>query len=167
MPLSATVVRQEIFDRFLCDPTDPDEGLNYFRDISTYGGCAGATAAALENLRIISNEGLVENSRTMGAYFLESLMDLKDMPFVGDVRGRGLFCGIEFVRDKAAKEPVGETEMAQLMGRVAANGVLVGRTNMSLPGNNTIMNFAPSLTATKADIDQIVSAVKKSIDEHS
>ena len=44
MPLSATVVRQEIFDRFLCDPTDPDEGLNYFRDISTYGGCAGATA---------------------------------------------------------------------------------------------------------------------------
>ena len=80
----------------------------------------------------------------MGAYFLESLMDLKDMPFVGDVRGRGLFCGIEFVRDKAAKEPVGETEMAQLMGRVAANGVLVGRTNMSLPGNNTIMNFAPS-----------------------
>ena len=88
MPLSATAVRQEIFDRFLCDPADPDEGLNYFRDISTYGGCAGATAAALENLRIIADEGLVENSRTMGAYFLESLMDLKDMPTVGDVRGR-------------------------------------------------------------------------------
>ena len=48
--------------------------MNYFRDISTYGGCAGPAAAALESLRIIEEENLVENSRVMGEYLLEGLM---------------------------------------------------------------------------------------------
>ena len=44
--------------------------------------------------------------------------------------------------------------MARLMNLVAAEGVLAGRTNTSIPGNNNIMNFAPALIATKADIDE-------------
>ena len=60
MPLSATVFRQDIFDKFLCDPANPAERLNYFRDISTYGGCLAAMTAALENVRIIEDEKLVE-----------------------------------------------------------------------------------------------------------
>jgi taurine-pyruvate aminotransferase len=150
MPLSATVVRQEIFDKFLCDPADPKESINYFRDISTYGGCAGATVAALESTRIIEAENLVENSRVVGAYMLESLQALSDMPLVGHVRGKGLFCGLELVKDKATKQPISEAEMGRIMGLVAAEGVLIGRTNSSLPGNNTIMNFAPALIATKS-----------------
>lgn len=163
MPLSATVTRQEIYDKFLCDPADPKAGINYFRDISTYGGCTGATVAALESTRIIEAENLVENSRVVGAYMLESLQALSDMPLVGHVRGKGLFCGLELVKDKATKTPITEAEMGRIMGLVAAEGVLIGRTNSSLPGNNTIMNFAPALIATKADIDEIVAAVKKAI----
>jgi taurine-pyruvate aminotransferase len=165
MPLSATAVRQEIFNKFLCDPNDPAERMNYFRDISTYGGCAGATAAALESTRIIETENLVENSRVVGDYLLKGLQSLSDMPIVGNVRGKGLFCGIEFVKDKQTKEPITEAEMGRIMGLVAVEGVLAGRTSSSLPGNNTIMNFAPALIATKEDIDEIVTAVKKAIEK--
>lgn len=165
MPLSAIAVRQEIFNKFLCDQEDPAERMNFFRDVSTYGGCAAAATAALESTRIIEAENLVQNSRLMGDYLLTGLMSLRDMPLVGDVRGRGLFCGIEFVKDKQSKEPITEAEMGRIMGLVAAEGVLVGRTNTSLPGNNTIMNFAPALIATKGDIDEIVRAVKRAIEK--
>lgn len=165
MPLSATVFRQDIFDKFLGDPNLPAERMNYFRDISTYGGCTGAMAAALENTRIIEEEELVENSRVVGAYLLEGLQSLMDMPLVGDVRGKGLFCGMEFVRDKQTKESITEVEMGRLMTLVAGEGVLAGRTNSSLPGNNTIMNFAPALIATKADMDEIIRAVKRAIEK--
>jgi len=165
MPLSATAVRQEIFNKFLCDPNDPVERMNYFRDISTYGGCAGATTAALENTRIIEEENLVENSRVVGDYLLQELQSLSDMSIVGHVRGKGLFCGIEFVKDKQTRAPITETDMGRIMGLVTAEGVLAGRTSSSLPGNNTIMNFAPALIATKTDIDEIVSAVKRAIEK--
>jgi taurine-pyruvate aminotransferase len=163
-PLSATVVREEIYDKFLCDPNDPGTRMNFFRDISTYGGCTGAMAAALESTRIIEDEKLVENSRVVGAYFMDQLRGLADLPLVGDVRGKGLFTGVEFVRDKASKTPISEAEMGRIMGLMAANGVLPGRTNSSLPGNNTIMNFAPALIATKGDIDEIVAALKKALE---
>ncbi len=165
MPLSATVARQEIFDKFLCDPADPEDNTNYFRDISTYGGCTGATVAALESTRIIEEENLVENSRVMGAYLLDRLKELTDFPIVGDIRGKGLFCGIEFVEDKAARVPVSEAAMAKLMGDLTAEGVLAGRTNSSIPGLNNIMNFAPALIAKRSDIDEIVAAVKKAIEK--
>jgi taurine-pyruvate aminotransferase len=165
MPLSATVVKEEIFAKFLCDPVDEKQRMNYFRDISTYGGCAGATAAALESTRIIEEENLVENSRVVGRYLLDQLQNLADLPLVGDVRGVGLFAGLEFVKDKSSKTPISEAEMGRIMGLVAQEGVLVGRTNTSLPGNNTIMNFAPALIATREDIDRIVAAVKAALEK--
>lgn len=158
-PLSAMAVRPEIFRRFLNDPADPCQRLHYFRDISTYGGCTGPMAAALESLRIIEEEGLVDNSRRMGAYLLDRLRELADLALVGDVRGRGLFCGLELVADKRTKQPIGEALMGRIVAAVNARGVLVGRTNASLPGNNTIINFAPALIVTRDQIDQIVAAV--------
>jgi len=159
--LSATVVKQEIFDLFVNDPADPNSRLNFFRDISTYGGCAGPMAAALETTRIIEEENLVERSREMGAYLLERLKELLDLPIVGDVRGVGLFCGVEFVRDKATKEPVSEAEMAKIVGNMFAQNIIVGRTNVSITGLNTVMNFAPSLIITKEQVDRLVDGVRK------
>lgn len=164
-PLSATVVKQEIYDLFINDPSDEKDRLNYFRDISTYGGCTGPLAAALESTRIIEDEDLIENSRVVGKYLLEQLQTLKDLPLVGDVRGVGLFCGIEFVRDKKTKEPISEGEMATIMGNMMAQNVIVGRTNSSFQGLNTIMNFAPSLNITKEQVDQVVTAVRNAIEK--
>jgi taurine-pyruvate aminotransferase len=161
--LSATVVKQKIYDIFLCDPSDPDTRLNYFRDISTYGGCTSAMTAALESTRIIEDENLLDNSVKMGAYLLEKLETLKKFDTVGDVRGQGLFAGIEFVLNKETKEPITETQMATLMGNVLAENVIVGRTNSSFHGLNNIMNFAPSLIITKNQVDTIVAAVETAI----
>jgi taurine-pyruvate aminotransferase len=163
--LSATVVKESVYELFLNDPADPADRLNYFRDISTYGGCTSGMTAALESTRIIEQEDLVANSQAMGAYLIDRLMALLDFPIVGDVRGRGLFCGIEFVQDKKTKTPISEKTMAQIVARVNAEGVLVGRTNTSLPGNNTIMNLAPALIVTREQIDQIVAAIKTAIEK--
>jgi len=163
--LSATVVKQEIYDIFLNDPANADERMNFFRDISTYGGCTAPMTAALESTRIIDEENLVERSREVGAYLLERLMTLKELPNVGDVRGVGLFCGVEFVIDKENQTPISEQQMGALMCNVLAEGVIVGRTNNSLPGMNTIINFAPCLIITREQVDTIVAAVRSAIEK--
>lgn len=164
-PLSATVVKQHVYDSFLNDPSDEETRLNYFRDISTYGGCAGPMAAALESTRIIEEEDLLGNSVEVGAYMIEQLKTLESLPLVGDVRGVGLFAGIEFVRDKETKEPITEAEMATIMGRMMQQNVIVGRTNSSFDGLNTVMNFAPSLVITKEQVDRIVAAVRNAVEQ--
>jgi taurine-pyruvate aminotransferase len=164
-PLSATVVKQKVYDIFLNDPANPDTRFNFFRDVSTYGGCTAPTTAALESTRIIEEENLVENSRVVGEYLLDKLGELVRYDVVGEVRGQGLFCGIEFVIDKATKEPVSEAQMGTLMGNVLSQGVIVGRTNASFHGLNNVMNFAPCLIITKEQVDIIVSAVAGAIEK--
>ncbi len=163
--LSATVVKQKVYEVFLNDPTDPDTRLNYFRDISTYGGCTSPMTAALESTRIIEDENLVENSRIMGEYLFEKLDELKKYDCVGDIRGLGLFAGIEYVNNKESKEPITEEQMATLIGNVISEGVIVGRTISSFHGLNNIMNFAPCLIITKKQVDTIVGAVANAIEK--
>ncbi|MCG8616894.1 MAG: aminotransferase class III-fold pyridoxal phosphate-dependent enzyme [Desulfobacterales bacterium] len=161
--LSATAVKQEIYDIFLNDPANPEKRTHYFRDISTYGGCTAPMAAALESTRIIEDENLVENSREMGKILLERLNELNSLESVGDTRGVGLFCGLEVVQDKKGKVAATEAQMAQLMGNIMAEGVIVGRTNSSLPGLNTTLYFVPCLTVTEQEIDRMVTAVEKGL----
>jgi taurine-pyruvate aminotransferase len=160
-PISATAVRGEIFETFL---NDPGASYAYFRDISTYGGCTAGFAAALENLRILEDENLVENSRVVGEYLHDRLLELADHEYVGDIRGRGLFAGIELVRDRSSRTPVGEDVMAAVLSRIADEGVLVGKTTRSFHGLNNTINIAPPLIVTKADVDEIVDAVKIGIE---
>jgi taurine-pyruvate aminotransferase len=164
-PISATVVKQHVYDLFLNDPVDPDKRMHFFRDISTYGGCAGVMAASLENIRIMEAENLVENSRVMGDYLLGRLRELNDHPAVGDVRGKGLFCGVELVTDKQEKQPPSEAQVGAVVDAVKAEGVLLGRTNSSLPGLNTTLYFAPALVITKDEADRMVDATQKGIEK--
>jgi len=70
-------------------------------------GHATAVAASLATLQAIDSENLLKNVRVRGASLLQSLRDtLGNHPNVGDVRGRGLFIGVEFVKDRATKEPL-------------------------------------------------------------
>lgn len=160
MPISVTATTENLFAQFLNDPADP---MAYFRDISTFGGCASACTAAIESTRIIEDENLLENSRLMGERMLDGLKGMLDIAHVGDVRGRGLLCGIELVEDKKTRQPVTEAYVLKVVGAIAAQGVLVGRTNRSLPGHNNIINLAPALIATKDDVDTILGAVKTAL----
>ncbi|MFP5509066.1 MAG: aspartate aminotransferase family protein, partial [Alphaproteobacteria bacterium] len=104
--IACLVTTEAVFDMFKDDATDP---LNYFRDISTFGGCTAGPAAALENMAIIEEEGLLENTTRMGHYMLDRLAELKDKhAVIGDVRGKGLFLGAELVADRDTREPMAE-----------------------------------------------------------
>jgi taurine-pyruvate aminotransferase len=159
--IACCVTSERVFDLFKDDASDP---MNYFRDISTFGGCTAGPAAALENMRIIEDENLLENTTRMGDYMLDRLGELMDKhAVVGDVRGKGLFLGAELVSDRDAKTPVTEAQIGAVVAGCAAEGVIIGATNRSVPGLNNVLCFAPALIATKDDIDQIVGAVDKSL----
>jgi taurine-pyruvate aminotransferase len=160
--ISATVTTEAVFKAFLHDPSNK---LAYFRDISTYGGCTGSSSAAIENLKIIDEEHLLENVKTMGAYLLDSLKDLLSLPNVGEVRGRGLLCGVELVSDKTTKVPLPEETVVRIVGEMATRGVIVGRINRSCPGFNNIINMAPAFVVTKSDIDAIVGTMRAAIEK--
>ena len=155
--ISCTVTTEEVFSLFKDDPNDP---MSYFRDISTFGGCTAGPAAALENMRIIEDEGLLENTLKMGDRVVNNLRALQDKhKVIGDVRGKGLFCGAELVADRGTKEPANEKLVAAVVADCAAQGVLIGMTNRSLPGLNNTLCLSPALIATADDIDQITGAI--------
>ncbi len=161
-PISATAARSEIFEAFM---DDEDARYGYFRDISTYGGCTAGFVAALENLRILEDEGLVENARVVGEHLHDRLRELADHRYVGDVRGKGLFAGVELVADKSTKAPVEDDVMGAVLARIAEEGVLVGKTTRSFLDLNNTINIAPPLIVTAAEVDEIVDAIKVGIEE--
>ena len=159
--IACLVTTEEVFDGF---KDNPDDKMNYFRDISTFGGCTAGPTAAIENMRIIEDENLLENTVKMGARMMDNLDNLGEKhPVVGDVRGSGLFCGAELVKDRKTKEPEDEKLVQAVVADCAAQGVLIGATNRSLPGLNNTLCFSPALIATPDDIDEITDAVDKSL----
>jgi taurine-pyruvate aminotransferase len=155
--IACTVTTEAVFEKFKDDSSDP---LSYFRDISTFGGCASGPAAALENMRIIEDEGLLENTTRMGARLMDNLAALQDKhSVIGQVRGKGLFCGAELVADRATKEAADEKKVAAVVADCMAQGVIIGMTNRSLPGLNNTLCLSPALIATPDDIDHITDAI--------
>ena len=155
--IACMVTTERVFEMFKDDATDP---MNYFRDISTFGGCTAGPAAAIENMAIIEEEDLLGNTTAMGDYMLDKLSALADRhKVIGDVRGKGLFLGAELVTDRQSKEVVPETQVQAVVADCMAQGVIIGATNRSVPGRNNTLCFSPALIATKDDIDEIVSAV--------
>lgn len=159
--IACLVTTEDVFDLFKDDSSDP---MNYFRDISTFGGCTAGPAAAIENMAIIEEEGLLDNTLKMGEHMVENLNALSEKhAVIGQVRGKGLFCGAELVADRASKAPVDEKLVQAVVGDCAAQGVLIGATNRSIPGFNNTLCFSPALIATADDIDEITDAVDRSL----
>lgn len=159
VPISCTVTTEALFSEL----QSSKDTLSYFRDISTFGGCASGPTAALENLKIIEQEKLLDNVKAMGEYLMGGLKETLSNAHVGDVRGKGLLAGIELVEDKTSKTPLPEAKVIAICGAMAADGVLVGRTNRSFHNQNNVINFAPAYIVTKADIDIILSALNKAL----
>ncbi len=119
----------------------------------TYSGHPAGAAAALVNLDIIQREGLVENSARMGRRLLDRLTPLKERPVVGDVRGLGLMCAVELVKDKATKEPLSSIAGAapKLARRLSDNGLLVRVGQWII--------LTPVLTLSDSEVDEIADIV--------
>jgi 4-aminobutyrate aminotransferase / (S)-3-amino-2-methylpropionate transaminase / 5-aminovalerate transaminase len=92
---------------------------------SSYGGNPLAAMAALTTIQIIEEEKLCENSQKQGAKMLQHFLRWKEKyPFVGEVRGKGLFLGIELVKDRNTKEPLDEKRMKKFYRDGVDRGIL-------------------------------------------
>jgi taurine-pyruvate aminotransferase len=157
------VTTEAVFEMFKDDASDP---MGYFRDISTFGGCTSGPAAALENMRIIEDENLLENCTAMGDRLMSNLRALMDKhAVIGEVRGKGLFCGAELVANRETREPLDEKKVAAVVAATMARGVQIGMTNRSLPGLNNTLCLSPALIVTAAQIDQITTAIDGALTE--
>ncbi len=161
--ISCTVTTERVFEMF---KDDAEDHLSYFRDISTFGGCTAGPAAALENMRIIEDEGLLDNCLKMGDRLMGNLHALMEKhAVIGDVRGKGLFCGAELVADRATKEPLPEKQVAAVVAAAMARGVQIGMTNRSVPGLNNTLTLSPALVVTADEIDRITDAIDGALTE--
>ena len=149
VPIGLTLTRAEIADAY--------KGLT----ISTFGGNPVACVAAKATIDLIEEERLMDNAQEVGDYFHQGLEALKEKhALIGDVRGMGLMQGIELVKDRRTKEPATETTNL-VMERARANGLLVGKGG--LHGN--VIRMSPPLNISKADVDQALAALDKSLGE--
>jgi 4-aminobutyrate aminotransferase/(S)-3-amino-2-methylpropionate transaminase len=126
---------------------------------SSYGGNPLASIAALTTIQTIEEEKLCDNSRAMGERLLGHFQRMKEkFPFVGEVRGKGLFLGLELVRDRATKEPLSEKRMKQLY----TDGVKKGFLAMSY---KPTIRIQPALTIDADTLDTGAGMLEELFDE--
>ena len=144
-PLAAVVTTREIAAAF-------DNGMEYF---ATFGGNPVACAVGLAVLDVLRDEHLQERARRVGGHLraaLEKLMARHSL--VGDVRGSGLFLGVELVRDRATLEPATE-EASYVVNRLRERGILSG---VDGPFEN-VLKIRPPLVFGETDADRFVSTL--------
>ena len=125
---------------------------------SSYGGNPLVSAAGLAALKIIDEENLVENSRRMGEYFLKKLEPMVDQyPFIGEVRGKGLFLAIELVEDKVTKKPLSTRACEQIFYECLKRGLLT----MSYTAR---FRLQPAMTIDEATLDEAVAILTEVFD---
>lgn len=148
-PLSAVVGREELMDSAV--------GAHLF----TTAGNPVACAAALETIRIIQEEGLMENAAEMGAYFLEKLRQLAEKyPVIGQMRGQGLVLGAELVEDRETRKPA-DRLAALVVYRAYELGLLLYDTGL----HSNVLEFTPPLIITKEDVDQAAAILDQALED--
>ncbi|GAA0231817.1 aspartate aminotransferase family protein [Castellaniella daejeonensis] len=159
-PIGAMLASRRIYDTIV-------GGSGFFQHGHTYMGHATACAAALAVQRVIERDGLLANVLARGEQLRARLREaFADHPNVGDVRGRGLFVGVEFVRDRADKsvlDPALKTH-ARLKRQAMENGLMMypmGGTIDGVHGDHVLL--APPFICTAADIDEIVARLDRSV----
>ncbi|MBX6341168.1 MAG: aspartate aminotransferase family protein [Thermomicrobiaceae bacterium] len=152
-PIAAVAVSDKVFDIFR---EKKETALGH---LLTFGGQAVACAAALKNLEIFAREGLVQQSAEKGEYLLARLNELRHHPTVGDVRGLGLMCGVELVKNKATKEKWGkESQFTKRVDQKLEEKGMVTRVW-------DILHVAPPLVVTREEIDRIVAIIDEALTE--
>ena len=148
-PIGGVMCRPHVMEAF--------QGDNKLSHLLTYGGHAVACAAALANLNILEGEGLVDNSAKMGARLLKGLEELRSHPTVGDVRGLGLICGLEIVKDGATKEKFSESgeELKALADNLHDRGLLTRAAS--------IISLSPPLCISADEVDRIIDILDGAI----
>ncbi len=158
-PLGAVLVKDEIHATI-------KNGSGVFVHGHTYGQNPLSTAIGAAVLRYIQANGLVERSRRMGAYLMDRLAVLEGQEIVGDIRGIGLFAGIELVRDQATRAWF-ERDLKvnlQVANRAFQQGLITYPGNGGVDGiHGDHILLAPPFTITEEQIDEMVDILEGSI----
>jgi len=159
LPLSATAVRREVFERFR-----GTEEYGRLRQVNTFSGNPAACAVAVKNLEIMADEDLPGRSAVLGERLRGELTELEEHPSVGDIRGKGLLFGIEVVEDKESKQPVGTQTMDKLISACKERGLILRYNRDTTPGVNNVLVMAPPLSITDEDVAFMADTVKESFE---
>ena len=156
-PLSGSIVSDKVW-AVLEQGTDENGPIGHGWTYSAHPICA---AAGVANLKLIDDLNLIANATEVGAYLNQSMhAALGDHPHVGDIRGEGMLCAVEFVKDKDDRvffDAAAKTG-PQIAAALAARGV-IGR---AMPQGD-ILGFAPPFCLTKPEADQIVARTKAAV----
>ncbi len=151
-PLAAVITTPEIAASF-------DNGMEYF---NTFGGSPVSCAIGMAVLDVIAEEGLQANALAVGERLLVGLRGLMERhPLIGDVRGLGLFVGIELVLDRQTLEPAG-AEASYIANRMRDHGILVSTDG---PYHN-VLKIKPPLVFNAENADFFVATLDKIMAEN-
>lgn len=158
-PVAAIIGRNEIWETLR-------ERNAHFRAGHTMDNNVIGMVATIETIKYIQKHNLVENSRVVGEYFMEQMQSLLEYRTIGDVRGKGMMIGFEFVADKQTKAPFPpENHLSRLFSKLTFERGLVSYpctgTVKGIAGDTILL--APPLTTTKEQIDEIMEILHKSI----
>ncbi|UCH04674.1 MAG: aminotransferase class III-fold pyridoxal phosphate-dependent enzyme [Candidatus Thorarchaeota archaeon] len=150
-PMGAVVTTPEIARSF-------ETGMEWF---TTTGGNPVSCAVGLAVLDVIEEEGLQQRALDVGRYLVERLTKLKENhTIIGDVRGTGLFIGVELVRDRKTLEPAAE-ESSYVANRMRELGVLLSTDGLF----HNVLLIKPPLVFTKEDCDQLADTLDRVLSE--
>ena len=153
LPLSGIGIGKKISDVMI------NQGGEFYHGY-TYSGHPVACAVAVENIRIIKEEGMIENvKKNIAPYLQKRMREFENHPLVGEVRGEGLLVGVELVKNKEKKElfdPVGK------VGNICKDHCI--NNNLIMRAVRDGMMCSPPLTISKDDIDKCVERFKISLD---
>lgn len=150
IPIGAVVVKKDIAESMA--------GKFIFH---TYGANPVACAAARAVLRVIREDQLVDNVRTVGKMLTEGLMQLKDRySLIGDVRGRGFMQAIELVKDRDTKEPDPEAT-ARVFERTREHGLILSKSGAF----KNVLRMVPPLCLSAEDVQPVIDALDRSFSD--
>lgn len=159
-PIGALMISKKIFEAV-------QSGSGFFQHGHTYIGHATACAASLAVQKVIQREHLLDNVKKQGALFKQALEEqYANHPYVGDIRGRGLFVGMEFVQDKAKKTPFDSKLKlnAQIKAAAMAEGLMCYPMGGTIDGiNGDHVMFAPPFIITEKDVAEITDLFGRAV----
>lgn len=155
-PMGATLITEELYEGLAFGGKDGTP----FGHGQTYAGHPVSAAIANATLDLYLEGGLMENGKRVGDYFQAQLKTLEDLPYVGEVRGRGLLAAVELVADKHTKEkPPKDLRLGERVLNHAMENGLVFRAFA-----DDILGFAPALNYTEADVDTLIQILRSSLE---
>ena len=157
-PLSGSIISDKVWT-VLEQGTDENGPIGHGW---TYSAHPIGAAAGVANLKLIDDLGLVKNAGEVGAYLKKAMTDaLGGHPHVGDVRGEGMLCAVEFVEDKAGRRFFDPSKKIgpQVSAALLAQDKVIAR---AMPQGD-ILGFAPPFCLTKAEADQVVAATARAV----